>query len=202
MILFEHLDPLLTALGESTSNPSLKPSVPPLSAIVRTIKLCFGSGKSIRIIQLSFSSKMVNSGLRVIFSALAGAALVLAAPPLVPRQSVTTLTAAQVAAFKPYTWYASTAGCKPANTLAWNCGGKHLCIHIGGSSMLILQKRTAMPTLLLNPSRLVVMGIRCNSGMLDMTQPSRSVDMYHLFLLSSHLFIDKDCRRWLSGNFS
>ncbi|KAF9466209.1 lipase [Collybia nuda] len=65
---------------------------------------------------------MVNSGLRVILSALAGAALVSAAPPLVPRQSITTLTAAQVAAFRPYTWYASTAGCNPANTLAWNCG--------------------------------------------------------------------------------
>ncbi|KAH6915724.1 lipase [Coprinopsis sp. MPI-PUGE-AT-0042] len=45
-----------------------------------------------------------------------------AAPALEARQSVTTLSATQVNAYTPYTYYASTAYCKPANTLAWNCG--------------------------------------------------------------------------------
>ncbi|KAF9466207.1 alpha/beta-hydrolase [Collybia nuda] len=57
-----------------------------------------------------------------VFTALIGTLTAHAAPSLVPRQSVTTLTPAQVAAFKPYTYYASAAYCKPAATLAWNCG--------------------------------------------------------------------------------
>jgi hypothetical protein len=36
--------------------------------------------------------------------------------------AVSVLSAAQVAAFKPYSYYAATAYCQPANTLAWNCG--------------------------------------------------------------------------------
>ena len=50
----------------------------------------------------------------------------LAAPIIEARQSITTLTSAQVNAYKPYTYYAGSAYCKPANTLAWNCGGKFL----------------------------------------------------------------------------
>jgi hypothetical protein len=61
-----------------------------------------------------------------VFTAFLGALTVQAAPSLVPRQSITTLTPAQVSAFKPYTYYASTAYCKPAATLAWNCGGEFL----------------------------------------------------------------------------
>ncbi|KAF7317834.1 Lipase [Mycena kentingensis (nom. inval.)] len=45
-----------------------------------------------------------------------------AAPSLVARQSVSALSAAQVTAFKPYSFYASSAYCSPASTLAWNCG--------------------------------------------------------------------------------
>jgi len=51
--------------------------------------------------------------------------LVSAAPALVElvaRQSITALTAAQIAAFKPFTHFASTAYCQPSSTLAWNCG--------------------------------------------------------------------------------
>ncbi|KAK7038707.1 hypothetical protein VNI00_010591 [Paramarasmius palmivorus] len=47
---------------------------------------------------------------------------VVASPAAVKRQSITALSAAQISAFKPYSFYASTAYCKPANTLAWNCG--------------------------------------------------------------------------------
>jgi len=43
-------------------------------------------------------------------------------PALQSRQSITTLTASQIAAFKPYSFFASAAYCAPANTLAWNCG--------------------------------------------------------------------------------
>ncbi|KAF7309487.1 Lipase [Mycena indigotica] len=50
------------------------------------------------------------------------ASLALAAPSLVARQAITSLTTAQVSAFKPFSFYASAAYCSPASTLAWNCG--------------------------------------------------------------------------------
>ncbi|KAJ2928530.1 hypothetical protein H1R20_g8554, partial [Candolleomyces eurysporus] len=41
------------------------------------------------------------------------------------RQSdVSALSVDEVAVYKPYTWYASTAACNPTNTSAWNCGTK------------------------------------------------------------------------------
>lgn len=43
-------------------------------------------------------------------------------PTLQSRQSITTLTTAQVAAFHPYAFYASTAYCQPSTTLTWTCG--------------------------------------------------------------------------------
>lgn len=60
---------------------------------------------------------------------LAAAYLAWAVPaPLHPspirRQSsgIASLPATQIAAFKPYTQYASAAYCQPAATKAWNCG--------------------------------------------------------------------------------
>ncbi|KAJ7623646.1 Alpha/Beta hydrolase protein [Roridomyces roridus] len=53
---------------------------------------------------------------------LALASLAAAAPSLLPRQSITNLTQAQIDAFTPYEWYASAGYCSPATTLAWNCG--------------------------------------------------------------------------------
>jgi hypothetical protein len=45
------------------------------------------------------------------------------------RQSdVLTLSADEVAGYKPYTWYASTAGCNPTNISAWNCGSTSLSL--------------------------------------------------------------------------
>lgn len=46
----------------------------------------------------------------------------LPAPLLEARQSTSTLSTAQVAAFKPFTFYASTAACNPSTTLTWTCG--------------------------------------------------------------------------------
>lgn len=46
----------------------------------------------------------------------------LPAPEIESRQAITTLSAAQIASFKPFTHYASTAYCKPAQTLTWSCG--------------------------------------------------------------------------------
>jgi hypothetical protein len=55
---------------------------------------------------------------------LALPALALAARvPSAKRQSITTLSTAQINAFTPYTWFASTAYCSPSTTLAWSCGG-------------------------------------------------------------------------------
>ena len=60
-----------------------------------------------------------------VFSALAWLSLlpaVLAAPTLESRQTISALSTSQIATFPPFTHYASTAYCKPASTLAWNCG--------------------------------------------------------------------------------
>ncbi|KAF8075191.1 lipase [Lyophyllum atratum] len=57
-----------------------------------------------------------------VLSAVSGLVAVHAAPQLATRQSVSQLTAAQIAAYRPFTHYASTAYCQPASTLAWNCG--------------------------------------------------------------------------------
>jgi len=48
-----------------------------------------------------------------------------AAPALVelsPRQSITALSASQISAFKPFTFFASTAYCNPSTTINWSCG--------------------------------------------------------------------------------
>ncbi|KAF5379500.1 hypothetical protein D9615_006487 [Tricholomella constricta] len=44
------------------------------------------------------------------------------ASPLFARQSITALTASQVAAFKPFSFFASAAYCSPSSTLSWSCG--------------------------------------------------------------------------------
>jgi len=46
------------------------------------------------------------------------------ASPVQPRQSITTLSASQIASFRPYTNFAAAAYCSPSATLAWNCGAK------------------------------------------------------------------------------
>ncbi|EJF64419.1 alpha/beta-hydrolase [Dichomitus squalens LYAD-421 SS1] len=38
------------------------------------------------------------------------------------QDAIIPLPPAEIAAFKPYTWYASTANCNPSSTKAWNCG--------------------------------------------------------------------------------
>jgi len=50
--------------------------------------------------------------------------VVLAAPSteISRRQGITTLSSAQVAAFKPFSFFASTAYCNPSATLTWTCG--------------------------------------------------------------------------------
>ena len=55
---------------------------------------------------------------------LASVALVQAvpAPGLQARQSITALSSSQIAAFTPYTWYASAGYCSASETLTWSCG--------------------------------------------------------------------------------
>ena len=59
--------------------------------------------------------------LLLLFAQLVSIALALPVE-LEARQSVSTLSTAEVSAYKPYTWYAAAAYCQPAKTLAWNCG--------------------------------------------------------------------------------
>ncbi|KAI0684506.1 Alpha/Beta hydrolase protein [Cytidiella melzeri] len=49
-------------------------------------------------------------------------ATTVAARPLLPRQAISPLSASAIAAFAPYTHYASTAYCTPSTTLTWSCG--------------------------------------------------------------------------------
>ncbi|KAG6819834.1 hypothetical protein H0H93_008091 [Arthromyces matolae] len=62
--------------------------------------------------------------MKVTFTAYAifGCLAAIRATPLIPRQSITTLTSAQVAAYKPFTYFASAAYCTPSTTLSWTCG--------------------------------------------------------------------------------
>jgi len=69
-------------------------------------------------------SEMLNKAF--ILSALLCALSANAAPAIVEfskRQSITALTSAQIAAFKPFTHFASTAYCNPSTTINWSCGG-------------------------------------------------------------------------------
>ncbi len=55
--------------------------------------------------------------------ALASAVLVRATAVGVKRQNIITLNSAQVAAFAPFTHFASAAYCNPSLTKNWDCGG-------------------------------------------------------------------------------
>ncbi|PFH50220.1 hypothetical protein AMATHDRAFT_193502 [Amanita thiersii Skay4041] len=48
--------------------------------------------------------------------------LAVRAAPLERRQTITPLTSAQIAAFTPFTHFASTAYCQPSSTINWSCG--------------------------------------------------------------------------------
>ncbi|TFK39674.1 lipase [Crucibulum laeve] len=63
---------------------------------------------------------MIASGF--LFSFLVGVVVVNALPTLEPRQTISSLKASQIAAYKPYTYYAAASYCDPAKTLAWACG--------------------------------------------------------------------------------
>jgi len=63
---------------------------------------------------------VIASGITLaLLAAVAGTAAV---PVLEARQSISTLSDEQVASYKPYTYYAGSAYCSPASTLAWSCG--------------------------------------------------------------------------------
>ncbi|KAF8238162.1 lipase class 3 family protein [Tricholoma matsutake] len=53
---------------------------------------------------------------------LLASTVVQAAPTFEARQSITTLSSAQIASFKPFTYFASTGYCSPSTTLTWTCG--------------------------------------------------------------------------------
>ncbi|KAK7029439.1 hypothetical protein VNI00_014571 [Paramarasmius palmivorus] len=57
-----------------------------------------------------------------VVSTLLSALGALATPVLNTRQSVTTLSSAQISAFKPLSFFAAAGYCPPATTLKWNCG--------------------------------------------------------------------------------
>jgi len=49
--------------------------------------------------------------------------LAIASAAVLPRQgAVTALSAAQISAFKPYSFFASSAYCSPSTTINWSCG--------------------------------------------------------------------------------
>ncbi|KAF8887334.1 lipase [Infundibulicybe gibba] len=58
----------------------------------------------------------------LLLSLLGSLELAHAAPSLDARQSIAALSRAQISAFKPFSFYATTAYCSPASILAWSCG--------------------------------------------------------------------------------
>ncbi|KAF8887328.1 Alpha/Beta hydrolase protein [Infundibulicybe gibba] len=59
-------------------------------------------------------------GLSLVFAAVLAVHAVPA--PLQARQSITSLSSAQIAAFKPFSFFASAAYCSASKTLTWSCG--------------------------------------------------------------------------------
>jgi hypothetical protein len=59
---------------------------------------------------------------RLFLTTVLAAFAVEAAPSLPTRQAITTLTSQDVAAFKPYTYFASAGYCQPGVTSTWLCG--------------------------------------------------------------------------------
>ncbi|KAN0112535.1 alpha/beta-hydrolase [Hyaloscypha variabilis] len=47
---------------------------------------------------------------------------VIAAPVVLPRQSITVLSTAQISTYTPYTYFASAGYCNPTVTQTWTCG--------------------------------------------------------------------------------
>ncbi|PPQ83026.1 hypothetical protein CVT24_011178 [Panaeolus cyanescens] len=58
----------------------------------------------------------------LVVSLLASVASVTAFPLLEKRQSITTLTTAQVNSYNPFAYYVSAAYCEPAKVKTWTCG--------------------------------------------------------------------------------
>ncbi|RDB18455.1 Lipase [Hypsizygus marmoreus] len=56
------------------------------------------------------------------FAIFSIAVVTVLASPLQSRQSITPLSAAQIAAFKPFSFFASAAYCPAASLLSWSCG--------------------------------------------------------------------------------
>ena len=66
------------------------------------------------------SSAKVQALVALLVASLAAQAVAL--PLSAKRQSISALSQSEIATFTPYTHYASAGYCKPATTLAWNCG--------------------------------------------------------------------------------
>ncbi|THV02163.1 alpha/beta-hydrolase [Dendrothele bispora CBS 962.96] len=64
---------------------------------------------------------MKNSALVLLPSLLIGI-LTAYASPIIPRQSIATLSTVQISSFKPFSFFAAAAYCDPDRTLKWNCG--------------------------------------------------------------------------------
>ncbi|KAI5123192.1 hypothetical protein M0805_003959 [Coniferiporia weirii] len=54
--------------------------------------------------------------------ALSSVTPLFASPLISKKQTITTLSPSQVSAFKPYSYFASTAYCSPDTTINWTCG--------------------------------------------------------------------------------
>jgi hypothetical protein len=59
---------------------------------------------------------------------------------VIPRaDSITALSASQISAFKPFSYYAATAYCQPATVLNKSCGGEHQFLHSSVKTFDIIQ---------------------------------------------------------------
>lgn len=84
---------------------------------------------------------------------LFGVLIVQAAPLLRYRQSdsFATLSIPQITAFRPFSFYASTAYCQPSETLTWTCGGKFsLHMSCGRSTIMMLYPNEKITSSIVN----------------------------------------------------
>jgi len=60
--------------------------------------------------------------LTILFITLVSPVAAIPSPGIESRQAISKLSQTKITSFKPYTFYASAAYCKPAKTLSWKCG--------------------------------------------------------------------------------
>lgn len=71
---------------------------------------------------MASSSPSVSIALLALLAVLHAIPISTTPTPHRRQTNIAPIPLGEISSFKPYTWYASTAYCEPADTLAWDCG--------------------------------------------------------------------------------